>query len=81
MWTFPVILAEKSSDHGHVIDRRNPLDEWHYLDALAAGSELVDIEFGDYEFTGYVDDLLLAQNASTKMLNDWGCVGACAGVE
>lgn len=72
VWTFPVILAEKSSDHGHVIDRRNPLDEWRYLDNLAAGSELTEIEFGDYHFDGYVDDLLLAQNASSKMLNDWG---------
>lgn len=72
VWTFPVKLAEQTSGHGKVRDRLNPLSEFAFLNQLASDAVLVDVEFGDYQFTGYVDDVLLAQNASTRMLEDWG---------
>jgi hypothetical protein len=69
--TLPVMLGSSVSDRGVVKDRRDPFDDWLYLDGLAESGELVPCELGAEKFVARVDDVALAQNASTQLVVDW----------
>ena len=73
-WTLPLKIARRVSDHGKVVDFRNPLDEIEYLDGLVDTGELVTVEVGSYTFQARVDDVYLSQNASQQLVGDWTSV-------